>query len=183
MRNKLFDHLLQLSNVSFIFGIVLTIILIHLKSSNGDYSYLLQNWALLYLPYTIFLIISLVSATCFALYRKNYFILIDQHITKKCISIYKWSVYMLFINIFISILMLYISAATLLSSNTSFFVNGYLYIVLAIEMILTLFDVVLDSISKLKVKLDLSLRRGGSDQMLSKDYVNEKLESNSVTEN
>lgn len=183
MRNKILDHLLQFSNVSFIFGIVLTIILIHLKSPNNDTTYLMQNWALLYLPYTIFLIISLILATCFAFYRKNYFILISQHITKKCIKIYKWSVYILFINIFISILMLYIGAVTLLNSNPTFFMNGYLYIVLALEMALTLLGVALDAISKLKVKVDLSLRRGGSQEMLSKDYVNEKLESNSTAKN
>ncbi|MDE6428879.1 MAG: hypothetical protein K2K18_00030 [Malacoplasma sp.] len=52
-------------------------------------------------------------------------------------------------------------------------------------MILTLVDVGIDAISKLKTKVDLSLKRGGSDLLLSKDYTNEKLESksNTITKN
>ena len=88
MRNKILDHFLQFSNLSFIFGMVVTIILIHLRSSNG-YEDLLWNWAYFYIPYTIFLIISLILAGVFAYHRRNYFILISQHITKKCITLYK----------------------------------------------------------------------------------------------
>ncbi|MDE5949616.1 MAG: hypothetical protein K2J02_00470 [Malacoplasma sp.] len=183
MRNNILNHLLQIANVSFIFGIVLTTILVS-QSENIEF-----NWPVLYIPCIIFLIISLGIATAFAIFKKNYFILVGMHISKKSITLYKWSVYMLFINIFIAIVMLFLGSFLLLVNSSTksvdFFRNGYLYIVIALEMVLTLIDVAIDALSKLKTKVDLSIKRGGSDLLLSKDYANEKLESesNSITKN
>ncbi|MDE6562738.1 MAG: DUF5453 family protein [Malacoplasma sp.] len=183
MRNKILNKMLQLANVTFIFGIVLTTILVNQSKS------IEVDWPVLYIPCIIFFIISLIAATVFAVYKKNYFILISMHISKKSISLYKLSVYILFINIFIAIIMIFLGSFFLLinsnTKNATFFQNGYFYIVIALEMILTLVDVGIDAISKLKTKVDLSLKRGGSDLLLSKDYTNEKLESksNTITKN
>lgn len=110
----------------------------------------------------------MVFAGIFAFYRKNYFILIFQHLTPKSIKYYKISVYFLFFNIFVAIVLMFVGVLYLLQYKTSFFLGAYLYIVLGILMALTLADVVIDSISRLKVKLDLSIRRGGADELLEK---------------
>ena len=179
MRNKIFDHLLQIANVCFIFGIALTIILVH-QSSNDE---IVINWAKLYIPCIIFLIISLVIATVFAIYKKNYFVLIGMHISKRSITLYKWSVYMLFLNIFIAMLMLFLGLLLLNDKQGEvFFKNGYLWIIFGLETFLTLVDVGIDAVCKLQVKLDLARKRGGSDFLLSKDYNNEKFDSKADAE-
>ncbi|MDE5841833.1 MAG: hypothetical protein K2H11_02520, partial [Malacoplasma sp.] len=108
MRNNILNHMLQLANVTFIFGIVLTTILVNQSKS------IEVDWPVLYIPCIIFFIISLIAATVFAVYKKNYFILISMHISKKSISLYKLSVYMLFINIFIAIIMIFLGSFFLL---------------------------------------------------------------------
>ena len=84
--------------------------------------------------------------------------------------------------LFLGSFLLLVNSST---KSVDFFRNGYLYIVIALEMVLTLIDVAIDALSKLKTKVDLSIKRGGSDLLLSKDYANEKLESesNSITKN
>lgn len=163
MRNKIFDHFLQISNVSFILGIVISAILLNYGNP--------IEWGAKLFPFYIFTIIALVCATIFAFYRKNYFILISQHLTPKSIKYYKISVYFLFFNIFVSIVLMLVGTLAILPKNQNFFTNIYLYIILAIEMLLTLADVVMDSISRLKIKLDLSIKRGGADELLAKGII------------
>lgn len=176
MRNKIINHLLLFANVLFILGIVITTIIIN-KINVGtfldslavdDRNKILKS----FLPFIFCMILSLVSAGFFGHFRKEYFILIKQHITKKTENLYKASVFMLFFNILLAIIMLFSSILIWNTDNINdfyFFKNVYLYILLGIEMFLTLIDVCIDSIAKLKIKVDLAYKRTGVSEFLDGD--------------
>lgn len=167
MRIKIINHLLLFANILFIFGLVISIILI-----NKTPSEILGNKVIInYIPFIVFMLLSLTCATLFAYFRKNYFILIKSHLSKRSITLFKSSVFLLFANLIICIVMLFAGLAFFANENLkeiNFFKNVYLYIILGIEMLLTMVDVGVDSIAKLKVKVDLAIKRSGT-----QDFLNE----------
>lgn len=168
MRIKFINHLLLIANILFILGIVITTILVNNTPNYDQASRVLFN----YIPFIVLLLLSLVSATIFAHFRKEYFILIKSHLSEKSIRLFKASVFMLFFNLIVAIAMLFLGLCFFINineQNTNFFKNVYLYIVLGIEMFLTLVDVGIDAIAKLKVKVDLALKRSGTDEFLKED--------------
>lgn len=162
MRNKLINHLLLLSNVLFILGLTISIILINKRNITFSDVYQIDRLELLkdFAPFIVFFILSLISCTFFAIERKKYFNLVKNHITKKTLTYFNLSIYMLFFNIALAvILMFYGMALWKTDANLNFYKNIYLYLILGIEMFLTLVDTFFDAICKLKIKVDLANKR------------------------
>ena len=172
MRNKIINQLLVISNVFFIVGLLITTILINKMNLIAINTESMNQIILHYIPFIIFMILSLVSSLIFGFFRKEYFLLINPHLTKKSITLYKASVFMLFFNIFLAIVLIFSGLSLPISKiqkNIDFFQNGYIYIVLGVEMFLTFIDVLMDALSKLKVKVDLANKRMGFFEELNGD--------------
>lgn len=167
MRNKLINHLLLFSNVLFILGLAITIILINNKGQSG-YLLDLNSIILYYVPFIVLMILSMIIAGLFFKFRFEYFVMIKIHLNPKTIKLYKASILMLFFNIFVAMVMMFSILFTNLDdpATLNFFKNIYLYIVLGIEMFLTMVDVALDAIAKLRIKVDLANRRSGLEGFL-----------------
>lgn len=168
MRSKFINHLLLIANVLFIFGLVLTIIILSNNYKNQQITQANQI-IVAYIPFMLFMFFSMITAAFFVKFRYEYFISIKMHLTKKTVAIYKSSIYLLFWNIFLAIVMMFtiLFFINLEQVETmDFFVNVYLYIILGLEMALTMVDVVLDALSKLKIKVDLAIRRSGIESFL-----------------
>lgn len=180
MLNKLINHLLLLANVLFIFGLALTIIFINLNQpwieiNLSDLNDVNQSVVIsdinknkvleCFTPFIISTFLATTSAAIFAYQRLKYYVLISCHIEKRTRNLFKVSVYLLFFNLLLAIILMF-SGLSMLDTNYFFFKNYYLYIILGVEMFLTLIDVFLDALAKLKVKVDLANARANNEILL-----------------
>lgn len=166
MRIKFNNRLLQISNFIFIFFMVISIILITNNFKNiveQNYINNKKNIIYSYIPFIIGIFLSLITASFFVYYKKKYFELIFSHITTKTIFLFKSSIFLLFFNILLAIILMFFPLF-FLKTNASFkfYLNYYIFIVLAIMMLLTLVDILVDSVSILKIKVDLANKRYGN---------------------
>ncbi len=165
MKNKLVNHLLLISNILFILGLTISIILVQknidINGENIIYDASLKTKLIInYIPFIVFISLSLLTAAFFYFYRKQYFVLIKNHISPRTKIFHECSIYLLFFNIAIAIIMMF--SGVLMWDNKEtflFYKNIYLYIVLGTEMILTLADAAIDALSKLNIKVDLASKR------------------------
>lgn len=175
MKNKIFEYFFTLSNVLLFLGVVITSILI-IKEAQKYESTPPSGFAIpatFYIPYMIFALISLTLLIVFAILKENYFKLIRMHISHKYIFIHYVSLVLVGITILTATLMLGF-APTL---DVKFISNTYLFITIAIVAILSLIPTGLNSYSKLKIKVELAIRRTKGVQEENSSTSNDVAES------
>ena len=67
------------------------------------------------------------------------------------------------------------------NQNTlNFLGKGYFFVIIGIEMLLTLIDITIDAISKSKIKYDIAVKRGVA-EFLDEEKDNSKIKNNEST--
>lgn len=157
MKNKIFEYFFTLSNVLLFLGVVITSILIIKEAQKYEVTpdSGFTTPATFYLPYMIFAVISLILLIVFAILKENYFKLIRMHISHKYIFIHYVSLALVGITILTATLMLGFAP----SLDVKFISKSYLFITIAIVAILSLIPTGLNAYSKLKIKVELAIRR------------------------
>lgn len=162
MKNKILDHFLLFSNFFLIIGIVITSILF--IKGNGT-----TNPNLSFLPYIIFLFVSVIFASVHIFLKKNYLMLIKMHISKKTIYSYLFSFcFTFFIMLFSCIWMVCVN---FLPYDNALEGSWYFYTLIGISMFLTIVNICIDSYARFGVKIDLTKKRMGEPFDTEKEVV------------
>lgn len=155
MRIKLIDYLFTLSNVLFILGIVISTILIinDVNKNPSSASYHLDF--IYYLPFIIFLIMSFIACLTYLILKYKYFQLIKMHVSSKFILLNYISVSVLLLCwIFSALVFIFLYSFIEFSQ-----IKMTLIILIVFSLILTLVDVGINSYSKIKIQIELAIRR------------------------
>lgn len=158
--NKFENIFFTLAWILFILGILISSILMinfsKLTSGSGE-----SNWMspLFMLPIAISVFIGDILLFFYLFFKYRYFVLIKMHVQKKWIYLTYISVAIIVFNQILAIIMGI--CAYLLTSHAV--ESYYMYVLIAISMLINMIAVVINSISKFMIKVDITIKRRGQE--------------------
>lgn len=178
MRIKFVEKLFLIANLIFILGVTISVILFNRIVID------LNNAFLLLLPYIVLLIIALVLITILIKWRSDYLITVKQHLSSKALNLNYISITLFFFNVIVASFMFILGIIFLgvdsFNNNAVFFRTSYVFIIIGIELALSFINLVLDALAKIKIKVDLTLKRAGFEKLLSDVGLHKKLETDLI---
>ncbi|EGZ31119.1 hypothetical protein [Malacoplasma iowae] len=161
MKETKFENIFfTLAWILFIIGIIVSSILMinfsKLTSGSGE-----SNWMspLFMLPIGISTVLCDVLLFVYLFFKRKYFVLIKMHVQKKWMYLTYVAVAVLVFNQVVVIIM-GICAYFL---NLRAIENYYMYVLIAISMLINMVAVILNTISKFMIKVDITIKRRGQE--------------------